>query len=210
MGGRAVEGTGLENRQTLAGLVGSNPTPSASLRWAHSGHMGYRPYLRHSDNRAPNGLSGGCRVFCSKEVLKTHNLAKVCREDLASRIAAPVPCYEDLKLAITLGQHRTDRRKDSRARIVCWDDDREKRTIRFALGEGGPRLHMYARALGQPELGCLRLRWSLCQSWTQALARQVELVMQPLPQRYQRRPVAQARRVDKVVGMRVFVGYRNR
>ena len=29
MGGRAVEGTGLENRQTLAGLVGSNPTPSA-------------------------------------------------------------------------------------------------------------------------------------------------------------------------------------
>ena len=31
MGGRAVEGTGLENRQTLAGLVGSNPTPSANL-----------------------------------------------------------------------------------------------------------------------------------------------------------------------------------
>jgi hypothetical protein len=30
MGGRAVEGTGLENRQTLAGLVGSNPTSSAN------------------------------------------------------------------------------------------------------------------------------------------------------------------------------------
>ena len=29
MGGRAVEGTGLENRQTRKGLVGSNPTPSA-------------------------------------------------------------------------------------------------------------------------------------------------------------------------------------
>src|SRR5690606_27528243 len=29
MGGRAVEGTGLENRQGLAPLVGSNPTPSA-------------------------------------------------------------------------------------------------------------------------------------------------------------------------------------
>ena len=28
MGGRAVEGTGLENRQTRKGLVGSNPTPS--------------------------------------------------------------------------------------------------------------------------------------------------------------------------------------
>ncbi len=32
MGGRAVEGTGLENRQGLTPLVGSNPTPSATLR----------------------------------------------------------------------------------------------------------------------------------------------------------------------------------
>ena len=31
MGGRAVEGTGLENRQACKGLVGSNPTPSAML-----------------------------------------------------------------------------------------------------------------------------------------------------------------------------------
>ena len=30
MGGRAVEGTGLENRQTCEGLVGSNPTPSTN------------------------------------------------------------------------------------------------------------------------------------------------------------------------------------
>ena len=30
MGGRAVEGTGLENRQGRKSLVGSNPTPSAS------------------------------------------------------------------------------------------------------------------------------------------------------------------------------------
>ncbi len=30
MGGRAVEGTGLENRQAREGLVGSNPTPSAT------------------------------------------------------------------------------------------------------------------------------------------------------------------------------------
>jgi hypothetical protein len=29
MGGRAVEGTGLENRRTRKGIVGSNPTPSA-------------------------------------------------------------------------------------------------------------------------------------------------------------------------------------
>lgn len=29
MGGRAVEGTGLENRQTWKRFVGSNPTPSA-------------------------------------------------------------------------------------------------------------------------------------------------------------------------------------
>ncbi len=31
MGGRAVEGTGLENRQARKGLVGSNPTPSATF-----------------------------------------------------------------------------------------------------------------------------------------------------------------------------------
>jgi hypothetical protein len=36
MGGRAVEGTGLENRQARKGLVGSNPTPSAkSAKLAH-------------------------------------------------------------------------------------------------------------------------------------------------------------------------------
>ena len=31
MGGRAVEGTGLENRQARKGLVSSNLTPSATL-----------------------------------------------------------------------------------------------------------------------------------------------------------------------------------
>jgi hypothetical protein len=31
MGGRAVEGTGLENRQGRKFLVGSNPTPSATF-----------------------------------------------------------------------------------------------------------------------------------------------------------------------------------
>jgi DNA repair protein RadC len=33
MGGRAVEGTGLENRQGRKSLVGSNPTPSAKKWW---------------------------------------------------------------------------------------------------------------------------------------------------------------------------------
>ena len=31
MGGRAVEGTGLENRRARERLVGSNPTPSATF-----------------------------------------------------------------------------------------------------------------------------------------------------------------------------------
>ena len=31
MGGRVVEGTGLENRQAGDRLVGSNPTPSATI-----------------------------------------------------------------------------------------------------------------------------------------------------------------------------------
>ena len=33
MGGRVVEGTGLENRQARKRLVGSNPTPSANLSY---------------------------------------------------------------------------------------------------------------------------------------------------------------------------------
>ena len=44
MGGRVVEGTGLENRQGFAPFVGSNPTPSATLvRGAIGRHAA--PYL---------------------------------------------------------------------------------------------------------------------------------------------------------------------
>ena len=42
----------------------------------------------------------------------------------------------------------------------------------------------------------------------QSLARQLQLVVQPLAQRHERRPLAQARRVGKVIGMRVLVGNR--
>ena len=35
MGGRAVEGTGLENRQGGDSFVGSNPTPSATFFFLH-------------------------------------------------------------------------------------------------------------------------------------------------------------------------------
>jgi hypothetical protein len=37
MGGRVVEGTGLENRQARKRLVGSNPTPSANYDTILSG-----------------------------------------------------------------------------------------------------------------------------------------------------------------------------
>lgn len=36
MGGRAVEGTGLENRQGGDSFVGSNPTPSAMIIFSSS------------------------------------------------------------------------------------------------------------------------------------------------------------------------------
>jgi hypothetical protein len=43
MGGRAVEGTGLENRRGCKLLVGSNPTPSATpLFLAVSGYLNTR------------------------------------------------------------------------------------------------------------------------------------------------------------------------
>ena len=47
MGGRAVEGTGLENRQAGNRLVGSNPTPSARRKRVHSGHIGDGLFRRH-------------------------------------------------------------------------------------------------------------------------------------------------------------------
>ena len=47
MGGRAVEGTGLENRQACKRLVGSNPTPSAISR---------KPFLEDPDERGSADL----------------------------------------------------------------------------------------------------------------------------------------------------------
>ena len=43
MGGRVVEGTGLENRQARKGLVGSNPTPSAICLSAAAGITAISP-----------------------------------------------------------------------------------------------------------------------------------------------------------------------
>src|SRR6266704_1616259 len=68
MGGRAVQCTGLENRQTFTGLVGSNPTPSAryldltSFKTAIRHHPGKsrQPVVQHflSVNIAP-AVRGG-------------------------------------------------------------------------------------------------------------------------------------------------------
>jgi hypothetical protein len=47
MGGRAVEGTGLENRQRWKPFVGSNPTPSArSLALNH--FASFNTYMPHA------------------------------------------------------------------------------------------------------------------------------------------------------------------
>ena len=50
MGARVVEGTGLENRQALTRLVGSNPTPSAILRQGFG-------WLAHFSHRCPGDFS---------------------------------------------------------------------------------------------------------------------------------------------------------
>ena len=71
MGGRAVEGTGLENRQGSAPLVGSNPTPSANR--VMRGNQGARRALSGSDDdhRSPNhpwrvtGLGCQSLTLCS-------------------------------------------------------------------------------------------------------------------------------------------------
>ena len=49
--GRAVEGTGLENRQAGDRLVGSNPTPSAIFVIVRPGDMG--PFLAHGLHSIP-------------------------------------------------------------------------------------------------------------------------------------------------------------
>ena len=50
-GGRVVEGDGLENRYTLTGIVGSNPTPTAlekKINW-------YRGFESHRDHNNTYG-----------------------------------------------------------------------------------------------------------------------------------------------------------
>src|SRR5438105_1194597 len=58
MGGRAVEGTGLENRQGCKPLVGSNPTPSASKVWwaaTTTADHGFERVLMSGRSRLPGG-----------------------------------------------------------------------------------------------------------------------------------------------------------
>ena len=55
MGGRVVEGTGLENRQAGNRLVGSNPTPSASRRVVDTKRVNF-----HSRTRQPIPLVVPC------------------------------------------------------------------------------------------------------------------------------------------------------
>lgn len=64
MGGRVVEGTGLENRQAGNRLVGSNPTPSAKLT-AHDTLVGSL-LLRDGGRNSP------CEVymFAARDVVR--------------------------------------------------------------------------------------------------------------------------------------------
>ncbi len=51
MGGRAVEGTGLENRRSRKATVGSNPTPSALLSMDKSSVQPNRSRASHGRPR---------------------------------------------------------------------------------------------------------------------------------------------------------------
>ena len=70
MGGRVVEGTGLENRQACKRLEGSNPSPSASIElinlliWKDR----YRGNWRSQRGTAPNGTRLAPNAFrlCSQ------------------------------------------------------------------------------------------------------------------------------------------------
>src|SRR5260221_10056382 len=64
MGGRAVEGTGLESRQARKGLVGSNPTRSANTRGIFSASMGN---LGHIPSVDPSFLGGLGRTVASPD-----------------------------------------------------------------------------------------------------------------------------------------------
>src|SRR5262245_34061127 len=78
MGGRVVEGTGLENRQARKRLVGSNPTPSATLfdvvrrsrqpQRRQGGSVNWKPALFQ--------FTGKC---CDEFVLPCLNAASACR-----------------------------------------------------------------------------------------------------------------------------------
>jgi Flp pilus assembly pilin Flp len=67
MGGRAVEGTGLENRQGCKLLVGSNPTPSARA----SRHCP-TPLPDHLTNHQQNsGIIGDTRPIRAKRDMRS-------------------------------------------------------------------------------------------------------------------------------------------
>src|SRR5690606_6918152 len=58
--GRAVEGTGLENRQGFAPFVGSNPTASASHISAPMAKLVDARDLKSLAARRPGSIPGGC------------------------------------------------------------------------------------------------------------------------------------------------------
>ena len=68
MGGRAVEGTGLENQQARECLVGSNPTPSAS---AHC-FRGYLQLLVSCPPNCPTLIGRLKRVFSERAATSCH------------------------------------------------------------------------------------------------------------------------------------------
>ena len=99
----------------------------------------------------------------------------------------------------TPAPHSTVSRRRSRSRAAAFAGS--SRTAR-STGPGADA--------DSGQSACFARRHPLCRKSTQALTRQVELVMQPLPQRDERRPVAQVRRIHEMVRVRLLVGDRHR
>ena len=93
MGGRAVEGSGLENRQGCKLLVGSNPTPSAKITSVRPGDMGDNlgPKMRSGLYGAPLAKHGRCSPISTRlsEMPPETDVSAQSAEGIERRIVGP-------------------------------------------------------------------------------------------------------------------------
>ena len=125
MGGRAVEGTGLENRQGGNSFVGSNPTPSASLGFNAS----FRFSFMTLDNSAQIRLIFHRLKPLVDEILRCFALKQIFLEKQEMEMLNDIPNALHSKICVNAWILFSDDKYDSYYRELVRLDDSLKQTI---------------------------------------------------------------------------------